>query len=134
MKVEELMVREIIAAKETDTLNTAAKLMKENGIKHLPVVNEENSLVGIVTDRDIKRASASDASRLEIHEMLYLLDKISMSQVMTRNPVTGSPVMTVQEAAAVIVKHKIGCLPICIGGKLEGMMTMHDFLKYIAAQ
>ena len=134
MKVEQLMVREMIAAKETDSLNIAMKLMKENSIKHLPIVNKDNKLVGIVTDRDIKRASASDATMLEVHEMLYLLDKINLSQVMTRNPVSGSPVMTMQEAAATMVKNKIGCLPITIGGKLEGMLTVTDFLKFLANQ
>ena len=70
MKVEQLMVRNIIAAKETDSLNTATKLMKENSIKHLPVVKEDNTLVGIVTDRDIKRASASDATMLEVQALI----------------------------------------------------------------
>ncbi|MBI3993489.1 MAG: CBS domain-containing protein [Candidatus Lambdaproteobacteria bacterium] len=134
MKVEELMMRDIIAAKETDSLNTAMKLMKENSIKHLPIVNKDNKLVGIVTDRDIKRASASDATMLEVHEMLYLLDKVTLAQVMTRNPVSGSPVMTMQEAAATMVKNKIGCLPVTIGGKLEGMLTVTDFLKFLANQ
>lgn len=132
MKVEQLMVRNVITAKEDDSLSRAMKLMKENSIKHLPIVNGSEHLVGIVTDRDIKRASASDASMLEVHEMLYLLDKVKVAQIMTRNPITGSPVMTVQEAAALMVKNKIGCLPITIGQGLEGLMTVTDFLKYVA--
>ena len=132
MKVEQLMVRNVITAKEDDSLSNAMKLMKENSIKHLPIVNGSDQLVGIVTDRDIKRASASDASMLEVHEMLYLLDKVKVAQIMTRNPITGSPVMTVQEAAALMVKNNIGALPITIGQGLEGMMTVTDFLKYVA--
>lgn len=132
MKVEQMMVRNVITAKETDSLNMAAKLMKENIIKHLPVVNGDGELVGILTDRDLKRASASDATMLEIHEMLYLLDKVKIAQVMTSNPVTGSPVMTIQEAASVMVKHKIGCLPVTIGKNLEGMLTVTDVMKFVA--
>jgi acetoin utilization protein AcuB len=132
MKVEQLMVRNVITAKEDDSLSSAMKLMKENSIKHLPILNSSDHLVGIVTDRDIKRASASDASMLEVHEMLYLLDKVKIAQIMTRNPVTGSPVMTVQEAASLMVKNNIGCLPITIGQGLEGLMTVTDFLKYVA--
>ncbi len=132
MKVEQLMIRNVITAKEDDSLSRAMKLMKENTIKHLPVVNSAEHLVGVVTDRDIKRASASDASMLEVHEMLYLLDKVKLAQIMTRNPVTGSPVMTVQEAAALMVKNHIGCLPITIGQELEGLMTVTDVLKYVA--
>ena len=63
-------------------MNDAIKLLKNHNIKMLPVM-EKGRLVGIVTDRDLKRASASDATTLEIHELLYLISKIKIKEIMT---------------------------------------------------
>jgi len=132
MKIEAIATREVITARTTDSMLTASKLLKERVIRHLPVLDEKGRLVGVITDRDIKRASASEATSLEIHELLYLLDRIGVSKVMTKNPVTVTPYTSVQEAAALMVKHKVGCLPVVNAGKLAGIVTDMDMLKLVA--
>ena len=77
MLVSYWMSEKVITVDLNSTMQEATILLKENNIKMLPVI-KNNKLVGIVTDRDLKRASASDATSLEIHELLYLLSKISI--------------------------------------------------------
>ena len=88
--------------------------------------------MGVVTDRDIKRASASEATSLDIHELLYLVDKIAVSRVMSREPITVAPDTSVREAAKLMVDRKIGCLPVVNGEKLVGIVTGIDLLRLVA--
>jgi acetoin utilization protein AcuB len=115
----------------SDTLNWATKLLKEKKIKHLPVLDGKRKLAGVITDRDLKRASASDATLLEVHELLYLLDKVKLSEVMTKRPKTATPAMTLQKAARLMVDGGIGCLPVVEKGKLVGIVTQTDLLDYL---
>jgi CBS domain-containing protein len=96
------------------------------------VLDEKGALVGVVTDRDLKRASASDATTLEVHELLYLLDRLTIEQIMTRKPLVVSPQATVQEAARLVVERKIGCLPVMENGALRGIVTRDDLLGLLA--
>ena len=132
MKIEAIATREVITVRTTDSMLTASKLLKERVIRHLPVLDEKGRLVGVITDRDIKRASASEATSLDIHELLYLLDRLEVTKVMTRNPVTLPLGATVQEAAQLMIRHKIGCILIMDGGKLAGIVTDVDMLKLLA--
>ncbi len=79
MKIASIMHKKVVTAKASDTLNWATKLLKEKQIKHLPVLDGKQKLAGVITDRDLKRASASDATLLEVHELLYLLDRVGSS-------------------------------------------------------
>jgi len=115
-----------------DTMNVAIRMMKEQNFKHLPVVDRSGELVGIVSDRDLKRASPSDVTLLEVHELIYLLEKVKVSQVMTKKPITAPPDSSVPSAAAIMVKHRIGCLPVVGAGKLVGIVTQTDLLNYLA--
>ena len=132
MKVDAIATKNVISLRTRDSMLTASKLLKEKGIRHLPVLDDSEQLVGVITDRDIKRASASEATSLDIHELLYLLDRIEVSRVMTKNPVTVAPNTSVQEAAALMVKHKVSCLPVVNAGKVAGIVTDMDMLKLVA--
>ena len=114
-----------------ESLSTVSHLFKEKHIRHLPVVLG-GKLVGIITDRDIKRASASDATLLEVHELLYVLNKIKASEVMTENPITVSPGSDLKAAAGLLVQNKIGGLPVLEGNKLVGIITDTDILAHLA--
>ena len=83
MLVTNWMSKNIITVDENDSMQDAMKLLKEHDIRMLPVV-KKGKLVGIVTDRDLKRASASDATTLEIHELFYLLTRIKVKNLMTQ--------------------------------------------------
>jgi acetoin utilization protein AcuB len=126
------MTKSPVTIKASDSLLAATRILKEKGFKHLPVLDGNGALVGVVTDRDLKRASASDATTLEVHELLYLLDKLKIEQVMTRKPVSVTTQETVQNAAKLMVEKKIGCLPVVDGGKVAGILTKDDLLRLVA--
>lgn len=132
MNVGTIMNRKPIAVAPDDTMNSAIRQMKDHNFKHLPVVDSGGGVVGVVTDRDLKRASPSDATLLEVHELLYLLEKVKVSQVMTKKPITTTAETPVSSAAALMVKHKVGCLPVVDNNKLVGIVTQTDLLNYLA--
>ncbi len=132
MNVSEVMTPNPVTVKKEDSLLSATKLLKDKGFKHLPVVNGGGRLEGIVTDRDLKRASASNATSLEMHELLYLLDKVKIADMMNTQPVTVAAGETVQNAARIILERKIGCLLVTQDGTLAGIVTKGDLLKLLA--
>jgi acetoin utilization protein AcuB len=103
-------------------------LIRQRGIRHLPVV-EGWRLVGIVTDRDVRQASPSAATSLEIHELHYLLEKITIRDIMTSEVVTATPEMPIEAAARLMLTHRIGCLPVLRGMALVGIITETDILS-----
>jgi len=112
----------------------AGKLMKEKNIRSLPVVDEQNAVIGIVTDRDIKQASPSQATTLDMHEMYYLLSEIKVKDIMTLNPTTLTAQDTIERAALMMLKMKVSSFPIVDeGGKLTGMITQTDVFKVLTS-
>jgi acetoin utilization protein AcuB len=131
MLVSNWMSKNVITVDEDDSMQAAMKLMKENGIRMLPVLKKDK-LVGVVTDRDLKRASASDATTLDIHELLYLISKIKVQSVMTKNPITVPRNYTVEETAEVLLKHKISGAPVVDqNGKVVGVITQTDLFRVL---
>ena len=134
MTIETTMSSNVVTVKEDDTLMNAVRIMKDNKIKHLPVVNSSGELVGIVTDRDLKEASASDATTLEVHELLYLLDKVKIQSIMSKNVITTEKSGSAKQAALLMVEKGVGCLPVVDGKKVVGIVTRSDLLKAYANQ
>jgi len=102
------------------------------GIRHLPVVDKNDRLVGIVTDRDIREAAPSDATLLSVQELNYLLRKLKVSSFMTPKEklITITPDTIIEEAIQLMHDNKIGCLPVLEGGKLYGIFTETDALDH----
>jgi acetoin utilization protein AcuB len=89
-------------------------------------------LVGVITDRDLKRASASDATTLEIHELLYLLSKIKVKDIMTKNPTIVSPDFSIEETAQILIKNKISAVPVIDDkGQVVGVITQTDLFRVL---
>ena len=111
----------------------ARNLIHEKGVRHLPVIDKNNVLVGIVTDRDIREAAPSDATLLSVQELNYLLGKLKVSSFMTPKDklITITPDTLIEEAAQLMHDHKIGCLPVLEGGKLYGLFTETDALDHL---
>jgi acetoin utilization protein AcuB len=131
MLVANWMSKNIITIDETDSMQDAMKLLKEHNIRMLPVM-KKGKLVGIVTDRDLKRASASDATSLEIHELLYLLTRVKVKDIMTKKVITVPPDFTVEETALVFQKNKISGAPVVDSkGKLVGTITQTDLFRVL---
>lgn len=110
----------------------ARALIHEKGIRHLPVVDKNNHLVGIVTDRDIREAAPSDATLLSIQELNYLLGKLKIGSIMTPKEklITITPDTIIEEAVQLMHDHKIGCLPVIEGENLYGIFTETDALAH----
>ena len=110
----------------------ARALIRDKGIRHLPVVDKNGHLVGLLTDRDIREAAPSDATTLSIHELNYLLGKLKVSAFMTPKDklITISPDTLIEEAVELMSDHKIGCLPVVEDEKLFGIFTETDALNH----
>jgi acetoin utilization protein AcuB len=128
MLVRNWMSKNVITINIDDSLESANKLMNENHIQCLPVLNRKK-LVGIFTESDLKKASASGANSLEVHELEYLLKKVKIDQVMTPNPVEVQPDNTVDEVAQIMEKFKISKVPVMNAGELVGIITQSDIFK-----
>jgi acetoin utilization protein AcuB len=128
MNVAKRMMRNPVHVDENDSMKKAMDLLKEHEIRHLPVLKDGEKLVGILSERDIKQASPSPATALEIREIYYLLDKVKVKQIMTRRPYTISSTAPIEEAALILREKKIGCLPVVEEGRLVGIITETDIL------
>ena len=128
MIVEEIMNTHVISLKETATVNKAVRTMRDKKIRHLPIINDANEVVGIVTDHDIKNALPSSL-REEPNSNVY--DAV-VADIMVKDPIIGHPLDFVEEVAMTMYENKISCLPIVSGGKLIGIVTTTDVLyRYI---
>jgi acetoin utilization protein AcuB len=127
MLVQDVMHTSVVTITPDTTLPEAIRLAGQRGVRHLPVV-EDGQLVGIVSDRDLKRAMASPATSLDVRELNYLLDRLRVAEIMTRTVITTGAMFPVEEAARVMVQEKIGALPVTEGGRLVGIVTETDVL------
>ena len=131
MLVRNWMSKNVITIDADNSLSAAAKLQKQYNIRALPVM-DKNKLVGMVTSGDIKRASASDATSLEIHELLYLINKIKVRDIMTKQSITVSPFMTIVEVAQILLQNKINSVPVVdVENRLIGIITESDIFKVL---
>jgi acetoin utilization protein AcuB len=129
--VENWMNPDVITVDADDSMLDATKILKEHNIRHLPVL-EKGKLVGIITDRDLKRASPSDATALEAHELLYLVANIKVREIMTRNPITVPYNFTIEEAAQILLEAKISGMPVIDkNGDVIGTITQTDLFKVL---
>ncbi len=131
--VKEWMASPVITITSDTPISDAHKLMKEKGIRRLPVV-EENRLVGIVTIGDIREASPSDATTLSIWELNYLWAQLTVDKVMTKKVYTVSPDTPIANAAKLMLDNKVSGLPVVDGEKLVGMLTESDIFRMVVQE
>lgn len=130
MLVQYWMSRGLVTIDPEESMSQAIRLMKDHHIGRLPVVDKKGRLVGILSDRDIKRASASDATTLAVHELAYLLTRVRVKDIMTAHPVTISPLDTVEEAALVMLERHVSGLPVVDeAGKAIAVLTQGDIFR-----
>ncbi|MGB6010699.1 MAG: CBS domain-containing protein, partial [Desulfobacterales bacterium] len=111
MLVKNWMSKDVVTVEADDSMQNAIYILQEQNIKMLPVMDDGN-LVGIITDRDLKKASPSDATTLDMHELLFLISKIKVRDLMKKPVYTVPPDYTVEEAAALLLEKKISGLPV----------------------
>lgn len=127
MLVGRRMRTSLITVTKDATLAQARALLHSHRIRHLPVV-EGDRLLGILTDRDIRQASPSSAAGISPDRTAAFLAQIPVTEAMVRDVRTVSPYTTVEEAARLMIEHKIGCLPVTEADRLVGIITETDIL------
>ena len=131
MRVRDLMSDKPITVDPETPMLEARQRMLEERIRHL-IVTEGPSVVGIVTDRDIRLNLPSPATSLSVWEVNYLLARLTVRDVMTRAVVLVDPDRPAAEAARIMLTHKIGALPVTDGHRLVGIITESDFVRVVA--
>jgi CBS domain-containing membrane protein len=126
--VKEIMTTELYTLQETDTLQEARRLMMEENIRHLPIMDKAGKLVGLVTQRDLLAASLSRVAHVQDDERQTFEASIPLKQIMTTNLLVVHEKMNLREAARLLQDHKYGCLPVVTRGKLKGIITDSDFV------
>ena len=138
MLVGERMSKPVITSRAETTLPEALDLMHKEHIRRLPVVNKRGELIGIVTEGDLLKASPSEATSLSIYEITYLLGKLTLDRIMTKEVTTVTEDTPLEEAARIMADHKFSGLPVMRGKELVGMITetslFHIFLELLGAR
>lgn len=129
MLIRDWMAKDVLTVDENTSLMRATRIMKENNIRRLPVVSH-GKLIGIVTDRDVKDASPSKTTSLDIHELYYLLSEMKVKDVMTPAPLTLQGDDTLEKAALIMLHDKISGIPVIDkAGHLIGLLSETDILR-----
>ena len=132
MIIKDWMTKDVITVDPETSMMRAAKLMKEKGIRRLPVVDDKGKIVGMLSDRDVKEASPSKATTLDVHELYYLLSEIKVKNIMSPNPLTILDTDTVVKCAAIMHDKKISGLPVLNEqGELVGIMTQNEVYRVL---
>lgn len=129
MLVKERMSRHPITITPDVSLHDALRIMREEKVRRLPVLDKNGQLVGIVLEKDLLYASPSPATSLSVYELNYLVAKIKIEDLMTREVITIEEDCPLEEAARIMVDNDIGGLPVMRGHKLVGMITESDLFK-----
>jgi len=129
MLVGDRMTPRPITVTEDISVDKALQLMREERIRRLPILDKRGRLAGIVSDKDLLYVSPSPATSLSIYEIPYLLSKIKMRDVMTREVITITEDTPLEEAARIMADNKIGGLPVMRDDKLVGIITETDLFK-----
>jgi acetoin utilization protein AcuB len=129
MLIRDRMSRNPYTIPAETPVDEALKRMREFHVRRFPVVNKAGKLVGIVAERDLLYASPSPATSLSIHELHYLLSKLTVAEVMTKDVVTVTEDTPVEDAAKMMTDRKIGSLPVVRDGQLVGIVTETDLFK-----
>ncbi len=130
MRVRDIMTVDVITVDVETPIMEALEIMKNNKIKRLPVT-QKGRFAGLVTRAMIRDASPSDATSLSIHELNYLLFKMTVGYIMVKKPITVSPDLPVEEAVWLGMKHGVGALPVLENGQLVGIITESDITKVV---
>ncbi len=128
MKVKEIMVRDVATLDVGDELSLANDIMKLGRIRHLPVVAGKK-LVGILSERDLFRSSLVEALGHEPEKTRDVMKAIRIQDIMIKNLITITPEADIKEVVQLMLKHKIGCVPVVEGGELTGLVTETDILR-----
>ena len=131
MYVGTVMRTQLVTVPPQTTLLSAQNILEENQINHLLVVDSAGELIGIVSDRDLKKSWASSATTLSKNELMYLLDQVTVASIMAKKTLTITPGTTIERAALLMNENRINALPVLEGDTLVGIITSRDVIKVL---
>jgi len=131
MLVGERMSTPVLTIEPDVPVQDALARMRKDKVRRYPVVDRRGKLIGIVTNTDLMNASPSEATTLSVWEINYLLSKITVERVMTKNVITTQEDCPIEEAARIMADHKIGGLPVVRGESLVGIITETDLFNIL---
>jgi acetoin utilization protein AcuB len=123
------MTKNPVCARPDMSVNEVRELMDREKIKRMPVLDKSDTLVGIITRKDLIKAGPSPATTLDIYEISYLLAKLKVENVMSRDVITVEEGEVVEEAARIMADKAVGCLPVMKGSLLVGIITDTDLFR-----
>jgi CBS domain-containing protein len=126
--VADVMTREVTTLRRNDQLTIADDLMKQKRIRHLPVLDADDALAGIVSQRDLFHGALVRALGYGASQQQRLLSLLVVKEVMATDVLTTTPETPLAEAARTMVERKVGCLPVMDGDRLVGILTEGDFV------
>jgi len=131
LKVMDLMTENVFSVNADEDLARLSDLMEDIHVRHMPVKDKEGRLVGLVSQRDLLRSALYTAKDLPLTEQRELLQRMTVGEIMTADPETAEMDDDIAEAGRVMLDNKLGCLPVVEGGKLVGILTEADFVKFV---
>jgi len=129
LRIKDIMTTEVFVLHSTQTLELVRSLMRIKHVRHVPIVEQDNTFVGLMTHRDLLAQTISHLADVDDNEQEYLDRHIHIMNIMKTDVITAEPDMDVCEAISMLLEHKYGCLPVVSDGKLVGIVTEADFLK-----
>ena len=132
LRVSDLMTRDVFVARPDEPLATVQELMNQKRIRHVPVIDERGLLVGLVSERDLLRLAAGLESDLPLSVTQDVASALEVREVMTWHVETVEANESAAAAAAVMLENKYGCLPALDQGRLVGILTEADFVRFVA--
>ncbi len=130
MKIQDIMTSNVVTISSDTPIMEARKIMNAHSVRRLPVV-DKGKLVGMISRDGITRASPSPATSLSVWEINYLVAKMTVKDIMSKNLVTVTPDTTVESAVALAQNKQVGALPVIEDGALVGIVTTDDFFYKI---
>ena len=129
IKVKDIMTSEVFVLHSTQTLELVRSLMRIKHVRHVPIVEDDNTFVGLMTHRDLLAHTISYLADIDDEEQEYLDRHIHIMNIMKTDVLTAAPEMDICTAISILLENKYGCLPVISEGKLVGIVTEADFLN-----
>ena len=129
LKIKDIMTAEVFVLHATQTLELVRSLMRIKHVRHVPIVEADNTFVGLMTHRDLLAQTISYLAEVDDEEQEYLDRHIHIVNIMKQDVTTVDPEMDICNAITLLLEHKYGCLPVVSDGKLVGIVTEADFLQ-----
>jgi CBS domain-containing protein len=127
--VKDVMNTDVVTLGRNDKLSPAEQLMRQNRIRHIPILDEDGKLSGVITKTDLFRGALLRSLGYGTHAEDKLLNMMAIKEVMSERLHTTTPDTPLSEAAAIMLEHRVGCLPVVDNGELVGILTEGDFLR-----